>query len=244
MSQNIDLETAKEFMKETLDKTPRENLIDIAAMLENKSKFFKGKLSTDHIKKLKKDDFEMIFSNIFATRRKIKVIMEEHSVENLKLIFSKLIHGKENPGIRFQKFYDQMGNLDTNLKCDLAGELLHYTNPEKYWLWARWMWDPKNKTGALPLLTSEDFDLSAKNVGETYMKVGRGVAFVHSVAEYAGFQFISRSLFGTDVFLSCVYVVYAYTVLRMRMTQEFNKVMPGLTEFSRRILGIHKVSQF
>jgi hypothetical protein len=37
-------------------------------------------------------------------------------------------------------------------------------------------------------------------------------------------------------------VVYVYTVLRLRMTQEFNKVMPGLPEFSRRLLGVYQKS--
>ena len=63
---------------------------------------------------------------------------------------------------------------------------------------------------------------------------------MHEVGSAAGFQTISRSIFGTDVYLCCVYVIYAYTVLRMRMTQEFNKVMPGLPEFCRRLLGVHQ----
>ena len=70
------------------------------------------------------------------------------------------------------------------------------------------------------------------------MNIGRAIAFVHEVGDAAGFQTIHKSLFGTDVYLACVYVVYAYTVLRMRMTQEFNKVMPQQIEFVRRILGV------
>ena len=75
--------------------------------------------------------------------------------------------------------------------------------------------------------------------GDIYLRVGKAVAFVHQVGEAAEFQTISKTTFGTDVFLSCVYVVYVYTILRMRMTQEFNKVMPGLPEFVRRLLGVH-----
>ena len=90
-------------------------------------------------------------------------------------------------------------------------------------------------------MTTEDYNLNSSTLGENYLKVGEAVAFVHEVGEAAGFQTISRSLFGTDVYLSCVYVVYVYTVLRMRMTQEFNKVIPGLPEFSRRLLGVYKL---
>jgi hypothetical protein len=102
------------------------------------------------------------------------------------------------------------------------------------------MWDPKTKTGALPLVTTAAYDLDGESLGEIYMKVGRAVTFVHEVGGAAGFQKISSSIFGTDVFLCCVYVIYAYTVLRMRMTQEFNKVMPELSEFCRRLLGVHR----
>ena len=101
------------------------------------------------------------------------------------------------------------------------------------------MFDPNTNTGALPLVTNEEFELMGSTHGASYLKVGRAVAFVHSMAESVEFQFINRSLFGTDVYLSCVYVIYAYTVLKIKMTDEFNKVMPGLNEFSRRILGIY-----
>src|SRR3990172_4031941 len=61
--------------------------------------------------------------------------------------------------------------------------------------------------------------------------------------EAAGFaKFgVSDSPFGIDVFLSCVYAVYVYTTLRLRMTQEFNKVVPQLPELSRRLLGVWKM---
>ena len=44
-----------------------------------------------------------------------------------------------------------------------------------------------------------------------------------------------------DVLLACVYCVYLYTITRLRMTQEFNKVIPPLPELVRRILGVHRL---
>ena len=102
------------------------------------------------------------------------------------------------------------------------------------------MWDSRTRTGSLPLVTTAAYDFDGEDAGEVYVKVGRAVAFVHEVGGAAGFQRISRSIFGTDVFLACVYVIYVYTVLRMRMTQEFNQVMPRLPEFCRRLLGVHQ----
>jgi len=75
------------------------------------------------------------------------------------------------------------------------------------------------------------------------MKVGVAIAFVRATGEAAGFSNfgVKNSPFGIDVFLSCVYAVYMYTTLRIRMTQEFNKVVPQLPELSRRLLGVWKL---
>ncbi len=243
MSQLIDIEAAREFMKETLAKVDKLNLIDIANTLEKKSSFFQRTLSKDKMSAISKEEFDMVLDKIFSIRRKKDKLYEIISFENLRPAVADLLYGSDKIDDRFQKFYDILGELDASLKFDFTGELLHFSYPEKYWLWSRWMWDPKNKTGAIPLVTSEGFDLCGDKMSETYMKVGKGVAFVHSVAESAEFQFINRSLFGTDVYLSCVYIIYAYTILQMKMTKEFNEVMPGLTEFSRRLLGVYDFTE-
>lgn len=243
MSQLIDIAAAKEFMKETLDRVSRDELMAIASDLEIKSNFFQQTLSASRINQLTEEEVTEVLRSVFATRRHHKKITEAQSHNELVQHIYKLIHGEGNTGERFNAFIKNIKGADAGLKTELAGELLHFYKPELHWMWSRWMWDPNKKTGSIPLVTTEGFDLHGENEGEVYMKVGKGVAFVHSVAEAAEFQFISRSLFGTDVFLACVYVVYAYTVLRMRMTQEFNKVMPGLPEFTRRLLGVHKLPQ-
>lgn len=226
-------------MKETLEKTDRVELVNIAQDLELKSRFFKEMLSPNNIESLGEKELEKILSRIFSMRRKRKEILIKNSADILKENIYNLLYGEDELAVRFQTFFESLQDLDEPVKYDFTSEILHFTDPEKYWLWTRWMWEPGKKTGALPLVTSEGFDLEAPTMGETYVKVGKGVAFVHSIADVADFQFISRSLFGTDVFLGCVYTIYAYTVLRMRMTQEFNNVMPGQPEFVRRIMGVY-----
>lgn len=244
MSQIVDTESAKEFMQETLSRITLEGLSQISADLQVKNRAFAKMLHLNAIDKLSEVEIHRLLQLVFATRRKTKKILETFSIEKLRKWIKELLYGSEEIAVRFQHFFDRLEGFDNNLRFGLAGELLHFTFPEKYWLWSRWMWDPKTKTGALPLVCMEDFDLNAPSFGEAYMKVGKATAFVHHTGEAAGFQNISRSLFGTDVYLCCVYVIYVYTVLRMRMTQEFNKVIPGLPEFCRRLLGILKMEEY
>ncbi|MCF6360153.1 MAG: hypothetical protein L3J29_05245 [Cyclobacteriaceae bacterium] len=240
MSQVIDMHVCQEFMKETLGRIEKEDLVEIASLLEVKSAFLQENLHQVELPTLTKEELTAIFKTIFITNRKVKLMFETYSLEEYKTSFYKLLYDEKPVKERFQNFMDSHKKLDTYLRYDLAGELLHYNNPDKYWLWNRWVWDPEINTGALPLVVSEEFNLSAATYSEMYMNVGKAITFVHAMAEAVEFQFINRSLFGTDVYLSCVYVIYAYTVFKVKMTDEFNKVMPPLAEFSKRILGVHQ----
>jgi hypothetical protein len=226
-------------MNETLHRIQKEDLIEIANLVEAKSDFFKENLSRVELPTLTIDELTAVFKKVFVASRKTKLMFEKYSLEDYKTSIYDLLYGEKEIKDRFQDFVDAHQELGIYLPYDLAGELLHYAQPDKYWLWNRWLWDYKLNTGALPLVTSEDFQLSADTLGEMYMNVGKAVVFVHNMAEAVDFQFINRTLFGTDVYLSCVYIIYAYTIFKIKMTDEFNKVMPPLAEFSRRILGVH-----
>lgn len=239
MDQVVDTDTAREFMKETLEKVEPEELEKICAEVEAKSAWFREKLGPEAFADFTREDYTEVLRRIFSTRGKTRQTLAQAEFAPMRDRIGELLHGTEALESRFHSFVERLDGMDNNLRMDFAGELLHFTDPERYWLWARWMWDPRTRTGSLPLVVTSAYDFEGEHAGDVYIKVGRAVAFVHEVGNAAGFQTISRSIFGTDVYLCCVYVVYAYTVLRMRMTQEFNKVMPGLPEFCRRLLGIH-----
>ena len=226
-------------MRETLEKIDKDELVEIARQLERKSEVFQRHLNSESIVSLKEESMNELLKMVFPVRRKTGHFLEKYGFEEYKTGIAELLYGELSLEKRFQKFTEDFQKIDSHVICELGGEILHYNDPDRYWLWSRWLWDHENNTGALPLVTNEEFGLGGKNFGEMYMNVGKAIAFVHSMAESAEFQFINRSLFGTDVYLSCVYVIYAYTVLKIKMTDEFNKVMPGLSEFSRRILGIY-----
>ncbi len=244
MSQNVDTESAKEFLKEVSAQISPDELKAVCADLETKSGFFQRRLHPGVVATLGDQELLGILRAVFSTRRKAAGLLEQYSAPALRGWIAELLYGDQELHRRFQQFVDRLEVLDEGSRFDLAGELLHYSFPDRYWLWNRWMWDPKTKTGALPLVTTETFDLSAPNTGEMYLKVGKAIAFIHEVGDAAGFQRIDRSLFGTNVFLCSVYAVYSYTVLRMRMTQEFNKVVPGLPELTRRLLGVYRLEEY
>ncbi len=262
VGQVVDTETAREFMTQALEKVERAELGDLVTELEQKSAWLSALLAPDVLPTLDRPQLWGILRSIFAARRKADAILEVMGVEGLRNSFAYLLYDPAPLQDRFQGFVDCLSgfwgdvrlarkpspgqaeaDFPENILCDLASELLHFTRPADHWLWTRWMWDPRAGTGALPLVTLEEYDLHGRSAGETYLKVGVAVAFVRATGEAAGFARFGagNSPFGIDVFLACVYAVYLYTTLRIRMTQEFNKVVPQLPELTRRLLGVWRM---
>ncbi|MBI1801918.1 MAG: hypothetical protein HYR71_09860 [Chloroflexi bacterium] len=236
--QIVDTQSASEFMREVMQQTSPADLDAMEHAVGRKSRSFQQSLARETLTTLSPEALKELLRQVFSARRRVPSICEHHSHEELLRLIGDLLYGNDALAPRFDRFCAELKGVDEPLGYDLAGELLHYTLPDQYWLWTRWMWDPQNQTGALRLVTSEELELQAGSPGEMYLKVGEAVAFINATGEAAGFTRMGDRRFGVDVFLACVYGIYTYTVLRMRMTQEFNKVMPQLPELARRLLGV------
>jgi hypothetical protein len=180
-----------------------------------------------------------VLRSIFATRRKADAIIDGVGADRLAAEVHELLEGSAPVATRILRFDAALVGFE-DPGFDLPGELLHFTYPDRYWLWTRWMWDPRIETGSLRLVTMEELDLAGAGRGDTYVRVGEAVTFVHETGRAAGFTARGNPTFAIDVFLASVYAIYMYTVLRMRMTQEFNKIVPELPDLVRRLLGVYR----
>ena len=234
----VDTPSAQEFQREILGRITAEELQAIAADLDRKSRALQELLLPDPAS-LDRAALRQVLRLSFATRRRADRILDEVGPGRLAAAIADLLGGGDDLAAR----HDQFSALLTGYPgpCfDLPSELLHFTYPDRYWLWARWLWDPSTETGALGLVTTDDVDLTeGTSRGEVYLTVGRAMAFVDETGKAAGFTTAGPGLFGADVFLAAVYGIYMYTVLRMRMTREFNQLVPPLPDLIRRLLGVY-----
>lgn len=246
-SQVVDTGTAEEFMREAMAKANGAEFDGIVEQLEQKAAGFGALLGHPGApRSLEHADLRRILRSTFGTRRKADALLAVIGPDRLAGAIDDLLHGPGELSERVLAF-DRVVMADfPDPAFDLPGELLHFTWPDRYWLWSRWMWDPRTSTGALSLVTSDDYDLDAPDRGAGYLRVGEALAFVNETGRQVGFTEFGQAtrtgagLFGVDVFLACVYAVYMYTVLRLRMTQEFNKIVPELPDLVRRLLGVHR----
>jgi hypothetical protein len=240
----VDTESAQEFSREIGEQITIAELHDIAARLDRKSAAMRGIL----LAPVRPDGaaLRQVLRLVFGTRRKADQILGAVGPDTLAAAVADLLGQDGDLAARFDRFDALLAGLPPSA-ADLPAELLHFTYPAQYWLWTRWMWDPRTGTGALALVTTDDaaFSLPGQSAGassgEIYLTVGRATAFVNETGKAAGFTDAAPGLFGTDMFLAAVYGVYMYTVLRMRMTREFNQLVPQLPDLIRRLLGIYYI---
>ncbi|HET9091045.1 MAG TPA: hypothetical protein VFN50_01460 [Acidimicrobiales bacterium] len=232
----VDVLTAGEFLTEVLARVEQPTLDEISRELEAKHRLFARLLGDGRAGDLDGDGLRRVLGAVFSTRRRSEAILAEVGAGRLRPAIVDLLEGPGPVAERFERF-DTVLSPVADMAFDLPGELLHFTYPDRYWLWTRWLWDPRIETGSLRLVTSDELDLSAEGRGDTYLRVGQAMALVHEMGRAAGFV-TGEDLLGTDVYLACVYAIYMYTVLRMRMTQEFNRIVPELADLVRRLLGV------
>jgi len=175
---------------------------------------------------------------VFCTRRHADKVLAFVTPEEFGRGLDDLLHGEDHLAVRYDRFRDLFVDRP-EVAADLPGELLHFLAPDRYWLWTRWVWDPDADTGALRLVTTDEVDLDAPTPGEGYFSVGEAMVMLEENGKAVGFTAMGAGLFGTDVFLAGVYATYMYTVLQMRLSREFTKVMPPLPGLVRRLLGVH-----
>jgi len=237
----VDAASAVEFMREALIKISEDEIGAVAELLSRKQAVLAPTLTEAALRPANAAAVRPILARVFATRRRSDEILVSVGAPGLANGILDLIHGDDSLAARFRRFDEALPGLDAPIRRELAGECLHFADPDRYWLWARWMWDPAARTGSLPLLMVEGFDFSGADAGAAYLRVGAATSAVIATADDLGFRRMRASPFAVDVYLAAIYGIYLYTVTRLRMTQEFNRVIPQLPDLVRRLLGVHRL---
>lgn len=236
----VDVPTARELLEEIHRRITQEEIAELVALLDTKARGYQARLGAGAIGAADETALREVLRSSFVSRRRVGAVLGAEPAERVRDAIALLLHGEDPVGGRLEAFCAGV-DLPPALAAELAGELLHFCAPESCWLWSRWIYNADTRTGALPLLVSEDFDLEAASLGEGYVRVGAAIASVDDSAEAGSFRPHGGGALATDVFLACVYGVYMNTVLGLKMSQEFNALVPPLPQLARRLLGVQKM---
>lgn len=235
-SPEVDVPTAKELLEQIHRHFSVEEIGELVAELERKVAAIRRLL---YDPQLDASGVRAALQWTFVGRRRASAIMGARGDRQLAGWVTDLLHGSDELPARFERFCAAAGPLDGASAAELASELLHFSRPECHWLWTRWIWSAESRTGALPLLIGEEYEFEADGLGATYLRVGEALEALDASPEAGAFRLRGGGRLATDVLLACTYGVYMRTVLGLKMTQEFNALVPPMTQLVRRLLGTY-----
>lgn len=239
----------RDFLEDAFETIEWDELRAVVHELDAKSRAFQSRLrpasKLDAKGELALEGLNELVGTMFAVRRQRDFFMRGDGAEKFVDATRELLYGKEEDlTIRLNEFLAKLDVVNPALGVEVAGELLHFTFPERYWLWSRWMYDANAHTGVLPLLMDGDKELRADSPGQTYLRVGRAIVVVTEVEDakwlFRGGLVETPALrpFAIDTFLAASYCAYLYGVTAWRLTREFHKVLPPLPRLVRRLFGL------
>ncbi len=232
----VDVPTAKELIEQIHEHISVSTLAVIVGELEAKVTAMRPLLEP---LTLSSASLRQALQWTFVGRRRSSAVLGPRSDAELSSWVSDLFDSSAPLAERFDRFCAAAGPLAGGQAAELASELLHFSAPDRHWLWSRWMWSNASRTGALPLLIGEQFEFDGGSLGATYERVGRAYAMLDGSPEASAFRPAGGGSLGTDLLLACTYAVYMRTVLGLKMTQEFNALVPAMPQLVRRLLGVH-----
>jgi hypothetical protein len=188
--------------------------------------------------------FRILCAHMSTVRRRIGRHAEPDSFPGIRQRIEILLSGREDTSTTDARIAEFCGAFPEDREHrwvrDLAAELLHYADPERYPLMARWVWDARANTGVIrEIWHAEDVDHRRIEIPDNYATF---VALREDLAQYLAANGVFRDvLFYIDVLTAQVYAEYVGerggTYLRTDFATPEDPML-----HTRRILGLDGVN--
>lgn len=155
--------------------------------------------------------FRILCAHMSTVRRRIGCYAEPESFPAMRTRLARLLEGREDTATTDARVVAFCATFPDDREHrwvrDLAAEFLHYADPDRYPLMARWVWDARANTGVIrELWHAEDVDHVRIEVPDGY---GTFLVLREELTQYLAANGVFRDvLFYVDVLSAQVYAEY------------------------------------
>ena len=206
--------------------------------LKAKSALFR--LSLD--KELTLKDFRTLCAHMATVRRRIGAYAQPDAFASVKKHVEELFSGGDSLDARIGRFCARFpDDREHRWVRDLAAELLHFADPERYPLMTRWVWDARTNTGVLrEIWHGEEVDHMTIDVPDDHATF---LGLRQELAQYLQTNGVYRDvLFYIDILLAQVYAGYIGERAGSYLRTDFATPEDPMLH-TRRILGLDGVDE-
>ena len=189
-------------------------------------------------------NLKILCAHMATVRRRAGAYFLPESFGGFKERVEALLSGREDASTadkRIARFCAAFpGDREHRWVRDLAAELLHFADPERYPLTTRWVWDNRTNTGVIrEIWHAEDIDHIRLEVPDTYATF---LQLRQELAEYLAANGVFRDvLFYVDVLCAQVYAGYIGERGGSYLRADFATAEDPMLH-TRRILGLDGVN--
>lgn len=173
---------------------PKKSLSIILDSMKLKSEFLrKSEIRTD-------SDIKNLFEVIFYAKKHSDDVIKSTGTAQFSQAYALLKDSSKPYEERVSQFVSMVKGGNKKDIEDMAREIIHFMEPEKYPLWTRWIWNRDRNTGSITYILKDEITL--KSTSE----------FFSAIEELKGIL----DVFGLDTgnyYPTSVFLVYAYVRL-------------------------------
>ena len=161
------------------------------------------KMKSDFLRKLEirtESDVKSLFEIVFYAKKYYDDVINSTGVSQFSQAYSLLKDSSKSYEERVNQFVSIVKGGNQKDIEDMAKEIIHFLEPEKYPLWTRWIWNKERNTGSITYVLKDDVTL--KSDSEFFSAIQE----LKSVLDVFGLD--TSNYYPTSVFL-----VYAYVRL-------------------------------
>lgn len=161
------------------------------------------KMKTDFLKNLNiksEDDVKQLFEIIFYAKKHVNEVLSQTGLPQFAKAYSTLKDSSKSYDERVQDFISIVKGGNKKDIEDMAREIIHFLEPEKYPLWTRWIWNSERNTGSITYVLKDNVTLKSE------------VEFFEALNELKSVL----NVFGLDIgnyYPTSIFLVYAYVRL-------------------------------
>ncbi|HTT37527.1 MAG TPA: hypothetical protein VMH32_07650 [Burkholderiales bacterium] len=214
------------------------------AALQVKGALFRDALAAGKVKELDLPTFKALCAVMSPVRRRVGDYLLGPAFESMRTKLMSLLDGAEETGTADRRMAAFCAAFPQDRKHrwvrDLAAEVLHNVDPERYPLMCRWVWDARSGTGALrEIWHSEDDGYVGIDVADGY---GTFVMLREELAQFLTANGVFRDVIHyVDLLTAQVYAGYICEQGGSYLRADFNAPEDPM-EHTRRLLGLDGVN--
>ena len=212
--------------------------------LKLKSRLFVEVLGAGRVRDVALPDFRGVCAWIAPVRRRIGPYIEPETFPAMREAIAELLDGAElasGADARIERFCARFPNDRAHRWVrDLAAELLHFLDSERYPLMTRWIWDARSNTGMLrEIWHGDDADFHSLDVPATFETF---VALREELAQFLASRGVYRDMmFFVDLLAAQVYARYIHEQGGSYLRADFANAEEPMLHV-RRLLGLDGVA--